>query len=560
MDKLEDVFYKGVLKMLTNSQAWKSLSSHFLGNRNMDLKFLFRVDPNRFDNFTVSTSGILLDYSKNHVVSETKKLLVDLAKQCGVDEKIEKMFSGSPINTTENRPVLHTALRNFSNEPVYVDGTDIMPLVNMTLDKIKIFVSNVSIGVKKGYSGKAFKDVLAIGIGGSFLGPKIMSEALKPYRQKHINVHFVANVDGCHIHDVLSGLNSETTLVIISSKSLTTQDTLRNMESAKKWFLKEAKLSDIQHNFACVSSNIEAAKRFGISEENIFPMWDWVGGRYSIWSAIGLPLVIAIGFENYIQFLKGAFEMDEHFRQTSFEDNMPVMMALVGIWYRNFHGAQSQALLPYYHYLRGLPAYIQQLDMESNGKSVNLEKKETDYDTGPIVWGSEGTNGQHSFHQLIHQGKTPIPVDFILPLNPHADIANHHDMLIANCLGQSQALMEGQSEEQVIAAMTQEKCSSHEISYLSPYKVMKGNKPSNTLLISKLTPKVLGSLIALYEHKVFVQGVIWQINSFDQWGVELGKMLGNDILSKLSNINEPLNMDGSTKELIKICRERHSIK
>ncbi|WP_404852053.1 glucose-6-phosphate isomerase [Colwellia sp. MB3u-4] len=547
------------MHMLTNSLAWQNLQIHYLDSKIIHLKSLFRIDPERFDKFTITASGLTLDYSKNHLVPETKNLLVDLAKQCGVDEKIEKMFSGAPINTTENRPVLHTALRNFSNQPVYVDGENIMPLVNDTLEKIKGFVNDVSSGVTKGYSGKAFKDIVAIGIGGSFLGPKIMSEALKPYRQKHLNVHYVANVDGCHIHDVLSGLDPATTLVITSSKTLTTQETLRNTETAKEWFLKQAKFSDIQHNFACVSANIEAAKSFGISEKNIFPMWDWVGGRYSIWSAIGLPLAIGIGFDNYLAFLHGAFEMDEHFRQAPFEENMPVIMALLGIWYRNFHGAQSQVLLPYYHYLRGLPAYIQQLDMESNGKSVNLDNKETNYDTGPIIWGSEGTNGQHSFHQLIHQSKTPIPVDFILPLNPHVDISDHHDMLIANCLGQSQALMEGQTEEQVIAAMTKAKCSTDEISYLSSHKVMKGNKPSNTILMPKLTPKALGSLIALYEHKVFVQGVIWQINSFDQWGVELGKALGNDIFSKLSNIDIPLDMDGSTKGLINICRKRRTI-
>jgi len=546
--------------MLTNSLAWQNLQIHFLESKTIHIKSLFRMDPDRFEKFTVSASGLTLDYSKNHLLPETKKLLIELAKQSGIDEKIAQMFSGSPINTTENRPVLHTALRNFSNEPVYVDGTNVMPLVNKTLEKMKLFVNNVSNGVTKGYSGKAFKDVVAIGIGGSFLGPKIMSEALKPYRQKHINVHFVANVDGCHIHDVLSTLDPETTLMVTSSKTLTTQETLRNTESAKEWFLEKANIADIKYNFACVSTNIEAAKKFGIDEENIFPMWDWVGGRYSIWSAIGLPLAIAIGFDDYLQFLTGAFEMDEHFKQAPFEQNMPVLMALLGIWYRNFHGAQSQVLLPYYHYLRGLPAYIQQLDMESNGKSVTLENKETTYDTGPIIWGSEGTNGQHSFHQLIHQSKTPIPVDFILPINPHTDIANHHDMLIANCLGQSQALMEGQSEEQVIAAMVKAKCSTDEISYLSSHKVMKGNKPSNTILMPKLTPKSLGSLIALYEHKVFVQGVIWQINSFDQWGVELGKALGSEILSKLSNIDEPLTMDGSTKGLISICRERHAMK
>ena len=544
--------------MLTDSLAWQNLQDHYTENKTLNLKSLFKHDADRFDKFTLSAAGLTLDYSKNIMVPETKELLIDLAKHCGVAEKIEKMFSGEPINTTENRSVLHTALRNFSNEPVYVDGENIMPLIKTTLDKIKGFVNDVSTGSRVGYSGKAFTDVVAIGIGGSFLGPKIMSEALKPYRQKQLNVHFVANVDGCHIHDVLSTLNPETTLVITSSKTLTTQETLRNAQSTRDWFLQHATVSDIKHNFACVSTNIEAAKTFGISEENIFPMWDWVGGRYSIWSAIGLPLALAIGFDNYKEFLVGAFEMDEHFQKAPFENNMPVIMALLGIWYRNFHGAQSQVLLPYYHYLRGLPAYVQQLDMESNGKSVNLNNKEINYDTGPIIWGSEGTNGQHSFHQLIHQSKTPIPVDFILPINSHAEIANHHDMLIANCLGQSQALMEGQSEEQVIEAMTKANFSADDINHLSPHKVMKGNKPSNIILMSKLTPKILGSLIALYEHKVFVQGVIWNLNSFDQWGVELGKVLGNNIFKKLSNIDEPLNMDGSTKGLIEICRERQT--
>ena len=542
--------------MLTSSAQWQHLKDHYKAIEDVHMKTLFEQDCARFDKYSMTAAGITLDYSKNHITQESIALLVDLAKAMQVEQQRERMFAGSEINVTEHRAVLHTALRNFSGQPVYVDGQDVMPEIEQTRAKMKAFVEAVSSGTMKGYTGKAFTDVISIGIGGSFLGPKIMSEALKPYRQQHINVHFVANVDGCHLSDVVRNLNPETTLIITSSKTLTTQETLRNTQSAKEWFLKTATQADVQYNFACVSTNIEAAQQFGINKDNIFPMWDWVGGRYSVWSAIGLPLALAIGYDNYHAFLMGAFELDQHFQQAPLEQNMPVIMALLGIWYRNFHGAQSQVLLPYYHYLRGLPAYIQQLDMESNGKSVTLANEEADYDTGPIIWGSEGTNGQHSFHQLIHQSKTHIPVDFMMPLIPDSDYANHHDMLAANCFGQSQALMEGQSEQQVIAAMSKAKCSTEEIKNLSSHKVMKGNKPSNTLLFDKLDPKTLGSLIALYEHKVFVQGVIWQINSFDQWGVELGKALGNQVLEKLSNAEAELTMDGSTNGLIALYRDR----
>lgn len=543
--------------MLTSSPQWQALAAHYNEIKDTHMRDLFVADQQRFNKLSAVAAGITLDYSKNQITGKTLELLFDLAKSAELENYRSKMFAGEPINITENRAVLHTALRNFSGQPVYADGEDVMPQVKDTLDKVKSFVDAVSSGEKKGYSGKAFTDVVSIGIGGSFLGPKIMSEALKPYRQKHLNVHFVANVDGCHLQDVLAKLDPETTMVITSSKTLTTQETLRNTESAKAWFLQTANQDDVKHNFACVSTNIAAAEKFGIDAENIFPMWDWVGGRYSVWSAIGLPLALAIGFDNYQAFLEGAFEMDQHFTSAPLDQNLPVILALLGIWYRNFHGAQSQVLLPYYHYLRGLPAYVQQLDMESNGKSVSLTNEDVDYDTGPIIWGSEGTNGQHSFHQLIHQSKTPIPVDFMLPLHPHHDVENHHDMLASNCFGQAQALMEGQSEAQVIAAMTKAKCSTDEIENLSSHKVMKGNKPSNTLVFEKLDPKTLGSLIALYEHKVFVQGVIWQINSFDQWGVELGKALGNQVLSKLTNHDEPLTMDGSTNALIEMFRKRH---
>lgn len=544
--------------MLNESPQWQALKEHYEENSAVHMRDLFSQDQQRYSSFSTAAAGITLDYSKNRITKETVSLLIDLAKTADLTGYRRKMFCGEPINFTENRAVLHTALRNFSGKPVYVDGEDVMPQIQQALDKVKRFVDAVSSGEKKGYSGKIFTDIVSIGIGGSFLGPKIMSEALKPYRQKQLNVHFVANVDGCHLQDVLAKLNPETTMVITSSKTLTTQETLRNTDSAKEWFLKSATQQDVQYNFACVSTNIEAAEAFGINPDNIFPMWDWVGGRYSVWSAIGLPLALAIGFKNYEAFLHGAFEMDEHFLNAPLEENMPVLMGLLGIWYRNFHGAQSQVLLPYYHYLRGLPAYVQQLDMESNGKSVSLNNEELPYDTGPIIWGSEGTNGQHSFHQLIHQSKTPIPVDFMLPLHPHHDIANHHEMLASNCFGQSQALMEGQSEEQVIAAMKKAKCSTDEIENLSSHKVMKGNKPSNTLIFDRLDPKTLGSLIALYEHKVFVQGVIWDINSFDQWGVELGKALGKQVLTKLANQDEPLTMDGSTNALIDMFRQRHT--
>jgi len=542
--------------MLTGSTQWKNLSTHYQDIEHIHMRDLFKEDAQRFDNFSLTTAGITLDYSKNKLTSQSLPLLIELAKSVELEQHRSDMFNGLPINLTEKRPVLHTALRNFSDKPVMVNGQDVMPDIRAALSKVKNFVNNISSGEVKGYTGKAFTDVVSIGIGGSFLGPKIMSEALKPYQQKQLKVHFIANVDGCHITDVLAKLNPETTLFITSSKTLTTQETLRNTYSAKEWFLTHASQVEIAKHFACVSSNVLAAKEFGISEEYIFPMWDWVGGRYSVWSTIGLPLALSIGFDNYQQFLQGAFEVDEHFQTAPLHENMPVIMALLGVWYRNFHGAQSQVLLPYYHYLRGLPAYIQQLDMESNGKSVSFNNQEVDYDTGPIIWGSEGTNGQHSFHQLIHQSRTPIPVDFMLPLTPFHEVANHHDMLAANCFGQSQALMEGQSETQVRAAMIKAKCSEDEISTLSSHKVMKGNKPSNTFIFDSLDPKTLGSLIALYEHKVFVQGVIWQINSFDQWGVELGKALGNQVLSKLSDSSEPLTMDGSTNALIERYHNR----
>ncbi|NQZ90669.1 MAG: glucose-6-phosphate isomerase [Saccharospirillaceae bacterium] len=542
--------------MLPSTPEWKSLVNHYNKIVHVQMRDLFKHDTERFNNFSLSTAGIMLDYSKNRVTDETMHLLMNLAESSDLLDKRDKMFNGAAINTTENRPVLHTALRNFSNRPVYVDGVDVMPQIQTTLVKLECFVNDISLGKKVGHTGKAFTDVVCIGIGGSFLGPKIMSEALKPYQQPQLKVHFIANVDGCHIYDVLSKVNPETTLFITSSKTLTTQETLRNTLTARDWFVETTTAEEVKYHFACVTSNVEAAQKLGIEKENIFPMWDWVGGRYSVWSAIGLPLALAIGFDHYREFLQGGFEMDEHFSNAPLEKNLPIILALLGVWYRNFYGAQSQVLLPYYHYLRGLPAYIQQLDMESNGKSVSLDNKPLSYDTGPIIWGSEGTNGQHSFHQLIHQSKTPIPVDFLMPLFPYHEVSNHHDMLASNCFGQSQALMAGQSLQEVKTAMKKANCDESEIQKLSTHKVMEGNKPSNTILFEKLTPKVLGSLISMYEHKVFVQGVIWRVNSFDQWGVELGKALGNKVLKKITDPTEILNMDGSTNELIKLYRNR----
>ncbi|MGJ8692289.1 MAG: glucose-6-phosphate isomerase [Thalassotalea sp.] len=536
--------------MLTGSTAWQNLEKHFQAIENLHMRDLFTQDKTRSDKYSTSVAGVSLDYSKNRLTEDTIPLLIALAKDANLEKMRDSMFAGEEINSTEQRAVLHTALRNFSGKPVMVDGKDVMPEVKATLAKVKNYVNAVSNGDLVGYTGKAFTDIVSVGIGGSFLGPKIMSEALKPYQQKQLKVHFIANVDACHITDVLAKLNPETTLVITSSKTMTTQETLCNANTAKAWFLETAPVEAVAKHFACVSSNIAGAKEFGILEENIFPMWDWVGGRYSVWSAIGLPLALSVGFDNYQAFLEGAFEIDEHFQTAPLEENMPVLMALLGIWYRNFFGAQSHVLLPYYHYLRGLPAYVQQLDMESNGKSVTINDEVVDYATGPIIWGSEGTNGQHSFHQLIHQSDTIIPADFMLPLQPFHDVESHHDMLASNCFGQTQALMEGQTQDEVKATLAGKGLSDEALASLSLHKVMKGNKPSNTFIFDKLCPKTLGNVIALYEHKVFVQGVIWEINSFDQWGVELGKALGNQVLDKIANADTELTMDSSTNALI----------
>ncbi|WP_017444997.1 glucose-6-phosphate isomerase [Gayadomonas joobiniege] len=545
------------MALFTELKSVSALKAHFDDVKDLHMRDLFAQDPERFSKFSATACGLELDYSKNRITEKTKKLLLDLAREANVEEKRDGMFAGARINTSEDRAVLHTALRNQADNEVIVDGQDVMPEVRETLAKMKTFVEEVHNGTRTGYTGKPFTDVLAIGIGGSFLGPKIMTEALKPYQVDGLKVHFVANVDGAHIHDVLATLPVESTLILMSSKSFGTQETLKNTLTAKEWFLNNGgRFEDIAKHFMCVSSNIKAAVEFGMDENNIFPMWDWVGGRYSLWSAIGLPIALSLGFDNFEALLKGAYAMDEHFKSAPLEDNLPVLMATLGVWYINFFGAQSHVLLPYDHYLRGFPAYVQQLDMESNGKSATPQGDYLDYATGPVIWGGEGTNGQHAFHQLIHQGQVLIPADFILPLTSQHEMSNHHAMLASNCFGQTQALMQGKTAEQVKAELADKGLSDEAIEKVVPQKVFAGNKPSNTLLMDKLTPETLGQLIALYEHKVFVQGIIWGINSFDQWGVELGKVLGNDVLAKLEDTSIELDGDASTNALIERFRKR----
>jgi glucose-6-phosphate isomerase len=537
---------------LTAKPAWKTLGKLADDISNTHMRDMFAQDPQRAERYALSACGLNLDYAKNRINDDVLSALFELLNECGVAEKRDAMFGGEKINATEGRAVLHTALRNRSNTPVMLDDEDVMPEVQQTLDKMEAFVKSIHSGEHKGYTGKPIKQVVAIGIGGSFLGPKIMTEALKPYQTDAVKVHFVANVDGCHINDVLSTLDHEETLVVMSSKSFTTQETLQNTTTAKQWFLKSGgSQKDIAAHFVAISSNVKAAVEFGIDAENIFPMWDWVGGRYSLWSAIGLPIALALGFEHFESLLDGAHAMDKHFVEAPAESNLPMILASLGLWYRHFFDGQSQVLLPYYHYLRGLPAYVQQLDMESNGKQVDVDGNPVDYATGPIIWGSEGTNGQHSFHQLIHQGAGCMPIDFLFPLTATGSTDEHHAMLASNCFGQAQALMQGKTFEECYADLESKGLAESEHKSLAQHKTMPGNKPSNTLTFNQLDPFTLGALIATYEHKVFVQGVVWGINSFDQWGVELGKVLGNQVLDGLHNQVSLEQFDTSTAALIR---------
>ncbi|MFB2660671.1 glucose-6-phosphate isomerase [Shewanella mangrovisoli] len=542
------------MTILTQSTTWQALAAH--SQQIPHMRELFAGDPARFSNMSLSTCGLFLDYSKNRATPETLNLLLTLAQEAKLDAKIKAMFAGDIINTTEKRAVLHTALRSTAEQTIIAEGQDIVPEVQQTLNKMLQFVTSVTSGQWKGFTGKTITDIVSIGIGGSFLGPKIVSQALRPYWMTGLNCHFVANVDGTSISEKLKLLDPETTLFIMSSKSFGTQETLTNTLTAKAWFLaKGGSQSDVAKHFVAVTSNVAKATDFGIDTDNIFPMWDWVGGRYSLWSAIGLPIALLIGMDNFRSLLKGAQQMDTHFANAPLAENMPVIMGLFSLWYGNFFNAQSHVVLTYDHYLRGLPAYFQQLDMESNGKSVTLNGTHVDYSTGPVIWGGEGTNGQHAYHQLLHQGTALIPADFIMPLQSHNPIGEHHDQLASNCFGQTQALMQGRTLDEALAELSKSSLSDEEKLLIAKHKVMPGNKPSNTLLMDKLTPETLGALIALYEHRTFVQGAIWDINSFDQWGVELGKSLGNDVLARIGSEQDATALDASSNGLINLYRQ-----
>lgn len=535
----------------TQTDAWKALTAHFESAQDMDLTTLFAEDSQRFSRYSARFGqDILVDYSKNLINQETMQHLFALAQQTQLQDAIQAMFNGEAINQTEGRAVLHTALRNRSNAPVMVDGQDVMPAVNAVLDKMRAFSERVIGGEWKGFTGKAITDVVNIGIGGSDLGPYMVTEALAPYKN-HLNMHFVSNVDGTHIAETLKKVNPETTLFLVASKTFTTQETMTNAHSARDWFLSVAgDQAHVAKHFAALSTNGQAVAEFGIDTENMFEFWDWVGGRYSLWSAIGLSIILSIGFENFVELLAGAHEMDQHFVETKLEENIPVILALIGIWYNNFHGAESEAILPYDQYMHRFAAYFQQGNMESNGKYVDRNGQAVTYQTGPIIWGEPGTNGQHAFYQLIHQGTKLIPCDFIAPALTHNAVSDHHQKLMSNFFAQTEALAFGKSAEVVKAELVKAGKSEQEIAALVPFKVFEGNRPTNSILVKQITPRTLGNLIAMYEHKIFVQGVIWNIFSFDQWGVELGKQLANQILPELEDNQSVDSHDSSTNGLI----------
>ncbi|WP_086971996.1 MULTISPECIES: glucose-6-phosphate isomerase [Vibrio] len=535
----------------TQTQAWKALTAHFESAQDMDMKELFAQDAKRFESFSTRFgSDILVDYSKNLIDAETMQHLFALANETEVKSAIEAMFGGDAINKTEGRSVLHTALRNRSDNPVMVDGKDVMPAVNAVLAKMELFTHRIVSGEWKGYTGKEITDVVNIGIGGSDLGPYMVTEALTPYKTR-LNMHFVSNVDGTHIVETLKPLNPETTLFLVASKTFTTQETMTNAHSARDWFLAEAgDNAHVAKHFAALSTNATAVAEFGIDTDNMFEFWDWVGGRYSLWSAIGLSISLSVGFDNFVELLEGAHEMDNHFASTEFESNIPVILALIGIWYNNFHGAESEAILPYDQYMHRFAAYFQQGNMESNGKFVDREGNPVEYQTGPIIWGEPGTNGQHAFYQLIHQGTKLIPSDFIAPAISHNPASDHHQKLMSNFFAQTEALAFGKTKETVEAEFLAAGKTAEEVVELVPFKVFEGNRPTNSILVKQINPRSLGNLIAMYEHKIFVQGVIWNIFSFDQWGVELGKQLANQILPELADDAQVTSHDSSTNGLI----------
>ena len=533
----------------TRTQAWKKLESHAAEMKQVHMRELFRNDPSRFDAFSQTEGNLLFDYSKNIITDETLKLLNELAHESGLKEAINAMFDGEKINRTENRAVLHTALRNFSGEPVTTDGVDVMPKVTAVLSQMKEICSKIHSGEWKGYTGKPIKQIVNIGIGGSDLGPVMVSEALKPYWVEGMQVHFVSNVDGTHIAECLKGIKADETLFLVASKTFTTQETMTNAHTARDWFIQQSgDAAHVAKHFVALSTNEKAVVEFGIAKENMFEFWDWVGGRYSLWSAIGLSIALTIGYENFESLLKGAHAMDMHFKNNAFEENIPVKMALIGLWYVNFFGVQTEAILPYDQYMHRFAAYFQQGNMESNGKRVDRNGHVLDYASGPVIWGEPGTNGQHAFYQLIHQGTIMIPCDFIAPAVSHNRIGDHHVKLMTNFFAQTEALMNGKTTEEATAELQQ--LSEEERNTLVPFKVFEGNKPTNSFLVKKIDPFELGKLIAAYEHKIFVQGVIWNIYSFDQWGVELGKQLANKILPQLDGSQQIEGHDSSTTGLM----------
>ncbi|MCG5055250.1 MAG: glucose-6-phosphate isomerase [Myxococcales bacterium] len=562
---------------IRQNAIWKALEAHKSQLADTHLRGLFAADPDRFARLSLRCQDLLLDVSKNLVTDETLRLLRVLAEEAEVTSLRDQMFAGEKINLTENRAVLHIALRNQSERPILVDGEDIMPAVRAARDKLCAFAEEVRAGAWRGYTGKPIRHVVNIGIGGSDLGPVMVTEALRPYAKRDLEVSFVSNVDGAHILETLTRVDPETTLFIVASKTFTTQETMRNAHTARRWFLEHARdEAQVAKHFVALSTNAKEVTKFGIAEENMFVFWDWVGGRYSLWSSIGLSIALAVGAENFRRLLEGAFAMDEHFRTTPLERNLPVTLALLGVWYNNFYSAESHAVLPYDQYLHRLPAYLQQGDMESNGKRVTRQGEVVDYETGPIIWGEPGTNGQHAFYQLIHQGTKLIPCDFLASIEPpHTrgglpeslaalapDLTDHHEKLLANCLAQSEALMCGKTEAEAKAELDAEvaagKLSPEERDALLPHKVFPGNRPSNTLIYPRLDPHTLGMIIALYEHKIFVQGALWNVNSYDQWGVELGKQLAKGILADLTTAGATTNHDASTNGLLaEIKRAKH---
>lgn len=543
----------------TGLPVWRALQKHRLALKHFSMRSAFEADPGRFEAFSVSSCGLFLDYSKNLITRETRGLLIQLARESGLGAAIQAMFAGESVNASERRPALHTALRRPVGDRLIVDGRNLICDVHDALGKMTEIVGRIHNGLWRGYSDKTITDVVNIGIGGSFLGPELVSEALLPYRHPSgVSCHYLANIDGSEFHELTAGLNAETTLFIVSSKTFATLETLKNAEAARAWYLNSGGSEQkLYRHFIGVTSNIPAAIKFGIREKNVFPMWDWVGGRYSLWSAIGLPIALAIGMTNFKELLSGANAMDCHFLNEPFESNMPVLLAMLGIWYRNFWDAQVHAFLPYDHYLRNFVKHLQQMDMESSGKSIRQDGSPVSCGTGPVIWGGVGCNGQHAYHQLLHQGTALIPADFIVPVVSHKPLADHHHWLYANCLSQSQALMRGKNLKEAEAELRAKGLTKASVQHMAPHKVIPGNRPSNTLVMETLDPRRLGALIALYEHKVFVQGVVWGINSFDQWGVELGKELGASVYSCLTGFDPPSADDCSTQGLIDYFRRRH---